>query len=98
MTKSKDVIRETGRVSIVFFNFQIGFVIKQPVKHVGGIAYGRVDHLGVERRVLIGNMSIEKHAGFNAITKINLPRLLTATACPEPLPVRRRSCAFSPMD
>ena len=49
MTKSKDAISETGCVSIVFFDFQIGFVIKQPVKHVGGIMYGRVDHLGILR-------------------------------------------------
>jgi hypothetical protein len=32
-----------------------------------GISYGRVDHLGVKRRVLVGHVGIEEYSGFGAV-------------------------------
>ncbi len=51
----------------------------------------------MKRRVLVGHVGVEKHSGFGAVTKIDLARLLPATACPELLSVGRRGGAFTPV-
>jgi hypothetical protein len=81
----------------MFLDFQIGFVIEQPIKRVGGIADGCVDHLGVKWRALVGHVGVEEHPGFNAVTKVELARLFPAATRPELLSVGRRRSAFAPM-
>jgi site-specific recombinase XerD len=53
-------------------------VIEQPVEHKRGIADADVDHLGVERRVLIGDMRIEKTSRFPSFKHGKLTRLFLA--------------------
>ena len=53
-------------------NSKIGFVIEQPIEHKRGITDADVDHLGVERRVLIGEMRIEKTSRFRAVFGVNV--------------------------
>ena len=61
------------------------------------ISYGRIDNLGVKRRVLVGHVGVEKHSRFGTVTKIDLARLLSAATSPELLSVGGRSSAFAPM-
>ena len=63
----KDMIGEPGRVGVVLFDSQLGFVIEQPVEYVRGIAHIGVDDLGIERRVLVGKVRVEQDAGLAAV-------------------------------
>jgi hypothetical protein len=71
MAEGENMIGEPGGICIVFFDTQLGLVIKEPVKNVCCIAYGRVDYLGVKRRVLVGKMGVEEHSGFRAVALLN---------------------------
>ena len=72
-------------------------MVEQSIEYVRGISYGRVDHLGVKRGVLVGYVGVEEHSRFGAVTKIDLARLLPAATGPELLSVGGRSSAFAPM-
>jgi hypothetical protein len=69
-------------------------VVEQSIEHVRGISYGRVDYLGVKRRVLVGYVGVEEYSRLGAVTKIDLARLLPAATGPELLSVGRRSRDF----
>ena len=66
--QGEDVVGEAGRVGVVLLDAQVGLVVEQAVEHVGGVADRRVDDLGVERRVLVGDVRVELHAGLAART------------------------------
>ena len=87
MAERENVIGESGRVGVVLLDPQIGLVVEKAVKDVRRIAGIRGDHLGIEGRVLVGNVGVEKHTGLVAIAKINLPGLLSAPAGAETLSV-----------
>ena len=78
----EDVIREPCRVGVVFPDAQVGFVIQQAVEHVGRIAHADIHDL-VERRVLVGDMGIERPSRAAAVFRIDGP-VLSAL-----LPVRK---------
>jgi cellobiose-specific phosphotransferase system component IIB len=50
MHESKDVVGEARGVGAVLLDPQIGFMVKQSVKDVGGVAHTDVDDFGTERR------------------------------------------------
>ena len=58
--QGEDVVGEAGRVGVVLLDPQVGLVVEQPVEHVGGVAHRDVDDLGVERRVLVGDVGVER--------------------------------------
>ena len=89
MAERKDVIGEAGCVGVVLLDPQIGLVVEQTVENVRGIAGIRGDHLGVEGRVLVGDVGVEKHTRLVAIAQIDLPGLLSASAGTESLAVGR---------
>ncbi len=60
----EDVVREPCRVGVVLLDPQVGFVIQQAVEHVGRVAHADVHDLGVERRVLVGDMGVERPPGL----------------------------------
>ena len=82
------MVRESCGVGVVFFNLEIRLVVEQSIEYVRGISYGRVDHLGVKRRVLVGYVSVEEHSRFGAVTKINLAGFFAATAGLKALTIR----------
>lgn len=43
--EGEDVIREARRVGVVLFDSQVGFMVKQTVENIGGVAYSDVDDL-----------------------------------------------------
>jgi hypothetical protein len=94
MAERKDVIGEPSCVGIVLFDPQIGLMVEQTVENVRRIAGVCGDHLGIEGRVLVGDVGIEEHARFIAITKIDLPGLLSAPAGTEALAIGGR-CGVS---
>jgi hypothetical protein len=59
MAESEDMIGEAAGIGVVLFDPQVGLMVEQPVKDVGGVANRGVDDLGMEGRVLIGDMRIE---------------------------------------
>jgi hypothetical protein len=56
----EDVIGEARRVGVVLLDAQVGFVVQQAVEHVGRVAHADIHHLGVERRVLVGDVGVER--------------------------------------
>jgi len=95
--QSEHMVREAGRVGVVFFDPQIGFMVEQAVEDVGGIAHRGVDDFGVEGRVLVGDVGVELHAWLRAVPQVYLPGGLSSAAGPEVLPVQGRRGAVSPV-
>ena len=85
----EDVIGETCRVGVVLLDAQVGFVVQQAVEDVGRIAHTDVDHLGVERRVLVGDVGIERPPRTAAVFRIDVAGALGLAAGAEVLAVRR---------
>jgi hypothetical protein len=56
----EDVIGIARRVGVVFLDPQVGLVVQQAIEHVGRVAHTDVHDLGVERRVLVGDMGVER--------------------------------------
>ena len=77
-------------VGVMLFNSQIRFVIKQTVEHMRGITNRRTYDLGVERRILVGNVRVEQHARLIAVTCIDLPSATAVPAGAKVLPIGRR--------
>ena len=63
-------------------------MVQQAVEHIGGIADADIDHLGVERRVLVGDMGVESPSWAAAIFWVDVPRALCLASGSEILSVR----------
>ena len=83
------MIGEAGRVGVVLLDPQVGFVIQQAVEHVGRVAHADVHDLGVERRVLVGDMGVERPPWAAAVFRIDVAGALGLAAGAEVLAVRR---------
>ena len=70
------MVRESCGVGVVFFNLEIRLVVEQSIEYVRGVSYGRVDHLGVKRRLLVGYVGVEEHSRFGAVTAGGKSRVL----------------------
>ncbi len=89
MHQREDVVREPCRVGVVLLDPQVGFVIQQAVEHVGRVAHADVHDLGVERRVLVGDMGVERPPWAAAVFRIDVAGALGLAAGAEVLAVRR---------
>jgi hypothetical protein len=89
MAQRKDVIGEPGGISVVLFDPQIGFVVEEAVEHMGCVADGRADDLGVERGVLIGDVRVEKHARIVTVLSVSVSAGFAMTAGAKALAVGR---------
>lgn len=83
----EDVIGEAGRVGVVLLDAQVRLVVQQPVEHVGRAGHADVHHLGVERRVLIGDVGVEQLSRFAAVLRVDVPGAFGLAARLETLPV-----------
>ena len=72
MAQSEDMVSESGRVGVVLFNPQIGFMIEQPIQNMRCIPHRGIDDFGVEGGILIGHVGIKRHAGIIAVFEIHL--------------------------
>ena len=89
MHQGKDVIGEACRVGVVFLDAQVGLVVQQAVKYIGRVAHADIDHLGVERRVLVGYMGVEGSPRAAAIFRVDVTGTLGLAPGSEVLAVRR---------
>jgi hypothetical protein len=62
MAECKDVVDETSCVGVVLLDSQIGLMVEQTVENMRGIAGVCGVHLGIEGRVLVGDVGIEEHS------------------------------------
>src|SRR5262249_14666089 len=87
MTQGEDMIGESGGVGVMLFDVEVGFVIQQPVEHMGGIPDVCAYELGMEWGVLVRDVSIERRARLVAVAGIDRPHCFSATPGLESLPV-----------
>ncbi len=85
----EDVIGEACRVGVVLLDPQVGFVVQQAVEHVGRVAHADVHDLGVERRVLVGDVGVERPPWAAAVFRVDVAGALGLAAGAEVLAVRR---------
>jgi len=62
MAECKDVIGEASGVGVMLLDPQIGLMVEQAIENMCRITGIRGDDLGIEGRVLIGDVGVEKHA------------------------------------
>ncbi len=87
MHESEDMVGESGCIGIVLFDSQVGLMVKKPVKHIGRVADADVDDLGVEGRVLVGDMGVEELAGFGAVLQVDVACAFSSSSSLEALPI-----------
>jgi hypothetical protein len=97
VAQREDMVGEAGRVRVMLLDPQVGLVVEQAVQDVRGIADRGVDHLGVERGILVGDVRVEGHARLGAVSGVDLPGRLPRAAGAEPLAVRGRSGPRAPV-
>lgn len=68
MAEGEDVVGETARIGVVLLDPQIGLMVEQAVENMCCVAGIRGDDLGIERRVLVGDVGIEEHSRLIAIS------------------------------
>ena len=89
MHQGKNVIGEARRVGVVLLDAQVGFVVQQTVEHVGRVAHADIHDLGVERRVLVGDVRVESPSWTAAVFRVDVACALGLAAGSEVLAVRR---------
>ena len=97
MHEGEDVVREAGRVGVMLLDPQVGFMVKQPIEDVGGVAHTDVDDLGAERRVLVRDVGVEEFAWFGAILGVDVAGALSFASSPEALSIRGRCGSVAPV-
>ena len=75
-------------IGVVTAGRDLTLVVEQPIEHMRGFAGGRRDHLGVERRVSVGEVRVELDPGFSAVMGIDAARFTAEAAGPKELAIR----------
>ena len=84
----KDVLGIAAAVSVVTTDRDIAVVVQQTVKDMQGFARRCRDHLGMERRIAIGEVGVELASGNVAVMGIDAASIAGEAAGPEELAVR----------
>jgi len=87
--QGEDMIGEARRVGVAFLDAQVGLVVQQAVEYIGRVAHADINHLGVERRVLVGYMGVEGSPRAAAIFRVDVAGTLGLAPGSEVLAVRR---------
>jgi hypothetical protein len=95
--QAEHMVGEPGRVGVVLLDAQVRFVVQQAIQDMGGVAHCGIDDLGVERRVLVGDVGVKLHARFLAVFQVHLTGTVPTAAGLEVLAVRRRRGAIAPV-
>ena len=91
------MLDRAGGIGVVLFNAQLGFVIQQAVENVGRVTHVGVDDLGIERRVLIGQMGVEQDAGLAAVLGVAVAGGFSVATRSKSLTVARRRGPRAPV-
>jgi len=75
-------------IGMVAAGRDLALVVEQPIEHMRGFAGGRRDHLGVERRVSVGEVRVELDPGLIAVMGIDAARFTAEAAGPKELAIR----------
>jgi hypothetical protein len=75
----------------MLFDPQVGFMVEQAVQHVGRVANSGIDDLRMKRRVLVGEMRIEKNSWLTACLLVR--SLVSKCSCHVMLAKRTRLLA-----
>ena len=67
----EDVVSKSRRIGVVLGDTQVRLMVQKAVKNIRGVANTDVDHLGAERRVLIGDMRVKSSTGFGAVLGVD---------------------------
>jgi hypothetical protein len=89
MAQAEDMIDRAGRVGVMLADFKATFVMQQAVQNIRGFAGVSRDHVGVERRIAIGDVRVEFHARLRAIFGVVIGAGLAMPAGLEKLAVGR---------
>ena len=92
----KDVIGEAARISELLADMAAGIVHKQAVEDVRSFARRRRDHLGRERRILVGDVGISLQARGIAVFRVDQVHGLALFRGGEELAVARGRAAHAP--
>ena len=85
--EGEDMVGIAAAIGVVAAGRNLALVVEQPIEHVRGFAGGRRDHLGVERRVSVGEVRIELDLAVNSI-KSSRGSMRTAVPMGGPQPHR----------
>src|SRR3546814_8226318 len=83
------MIGEAARVGKMLANAAARVIHEQPVQDIGSLADRCRDHLGCERRILIGHMAVSLEARDVAIFRVDQIHRLALLGSKEELPVAR---------
>ena len=72
MHQREHLVGEAGRVGVVLLDAQVRLVVEQAVQHVGRVAHGGIDDLGMERRVLVGEVGVKRYARLLAVLQVGV--------------------------
>jgi hypothetical protein len=72
VAQREDMLGGPGSVGIMLLDPEVAFMVEKPVNHMRGFACRGVDDFGMERRELIGDMSIKLHTRIVAIPRIDV--------------------------
>ena len=89
MAQSEDMIGEAGRVRVIFLDLQVRLVIEETIENMRRIPNCRVDDLGMERSVLVGDVGVKSNTGVVPILEIYLSSSFAATSGAEELSIGR---------
>src|SRR3954447_2057135 len=84
----KDVLGIAAAVSVVTADCDIAVVVQQTVKDMQSFARRCRDHLGMERRVAVGEVRVELASGHVAVMGVDAAGIAGEAAGPEELAVR----------
>src|SRR3546814_1963853 len=89
-------IGEAARVGKMLANAAARVIHEQPVQDIGSLADRCRDHLGCERRILIGHMAVSLEARDVAIFRVDQIHRLALLGSKEELPVAGCRLPLSP--
>ena len=89
----KDMVGIAAAIGVVAAGRDLALVIEQRVEHMQRLACRRRDHLGVERRVAVGEVGVELEPGLIAVMGVEAAGVTAEAAGLEELAVRGRGQA-----
>lgn len=78
VAQKENMVSKSECVSRVLFDADVGLVVQQSIEYVRGVSDGGADDLGVERRIAIGDVGIERESWLSAVPQIDGAGVLTA--------------------
>lgn len=78
------MIGKSCGIGVVLLYAKVGFMVRQAVEHVGRVPNADIDHLGVKRRVLVGNVGVKQPTRLAAVLRVDVASALCLATGLEP--------------